>query len=177
MNFEYFTYYVITAFGQTATTFTSQNYAAGEMQRCRRVLWLTLLLSVLCSLAMIVPIVGFRDVCARLFSAERAVIESAGIRCILFYEPICCLYEIPAGTLRGRGHPMLPAVSTMVGTCAFRILWICTVFRTQPSLPMLYHAFPLSWVSTILLVWGCCALAGWLKKRSERLTDSEIVVK
>ena len=28
MNFEYFTYYVITAFGQTATTFTGQNHAA-----------------------------------------------------------------------------------------------------------------------------------------------------
>lgn len=26
MNFEYFAYYGITAFGQTATTFTSQNY-------------------------------------------------------------------------------------------------------------------------------------------------------
>lgn len=30
MNFEYFTYYIITAFSQTATTFTSQNYAAGQ---------------------------------------------------------------------------------------------------------------------------------------------------
>ena len=30
MNFEYVTYYIITAFGQTATTFTSQNHAAGE---------------------------------------------------------------------------------------------------------------------------------------------------
>ena len=26
VNFEYFAYYGITAFGQTATTFTSQNY-------------------------------------------------------------------------------------------------------------------------------------------------------
>lgn len=30
MNFEYFGYYMIMAFGQTATTFTSQNFAVGE---------------------------------------------------------------------------------------------------------------------------------------------------
>lgn len=40
MNFEYFAYYVITAFGQTATTFTSQNHAAGQNKRCRKILWI-----------------------------------------------------------------------------------------------------------------------------------------
>ncbi len=38
MNFEYFTYYVITAFGQTATTFTGQNHVAGQKERCRKIL-------------------------------------------------------------------------------------------------------------------------------------------
>lgn len=85
---------------------------------------------------------------------EAAVIESAAVRilCILLFEPVCNLYEIPAGALRGSGHALYPAVSTMLGTCAFRIVWICTVFRTHPTLPMLYHAFPLSWAATILLV-------------------------
>lgn len=154
MNFEYFAYYGITAFGQTATTFTSQNYAAGQTERCKKILWQCLAFSTLCSLIMIEPIILFRKFFSGLFSAEELVIESAGVRimCILFFEPICSFYEIPAGVLRGAGHAMMPAVSTMVGTCVFRIVWICTVFRMHPSLAMLYHAFPLSWVLTITFV-------------------------
>ena len=154
MNFEYFTYYIITAFSQTATTFTSQNYAAGQRDRCRRILWLCLGLSTVCSTIPIVTIVLFRDFFSSLFTQEAAVIESAAVRilCILLFEPLCNLYEIPAGALRGSGHAIYPAVSTILGICAFRIVWICTVFRTHPTLPMLYHAFPLSWAATILLV-------------------------
>ena len=154
MNFEYFTYYIITAFSQTATTFTSQNYAAGQRDRCRRILWLCLGLSTVCSTIPIVTIILFRDFFSSIFTPEAPVIESAAVRilCILLFEPLCNLYEIPAGVLRGSGHVLYPAVSTILGTCAFRIVWICTVFRTHPTLPMLYHAFPLSWAVTILLV-------------------------
>ncbi len=154
MNFEYFTYYIITAFGQTATTFTSQNYAAGQCKRCRRILWLCLGSSTVCSSVPIFLIVLFRDFFSGMFTPETAAIESAGVRilCILLFEPICNFYEIPAGVLRGSGHALYPAVSTMIGTCAFRIIWICTVFRAAPALPRLYHAFPLSWTATIALV-------------------------
>lgn len=156
MNFEYLTYYIVTAFGQTATTFTSQNAAAGAEKRCRRILWICLGLSTVCSGVPILTIVRFRGLFSGLFTPEAAVIESAGVRIlgILLFEPICNLYEIPAGVLRGRGHALYPAVSTMVGTCVFRIVWICTVFRGNPTLPALYRAFPLSWVATILLVNG-----------------------
>lgn len=154
MNFEYFTYYIITAFSRTATTFTSQNYAAGQRDRCWHVLWLCLGLSTVCSAVPIFTIVRFRGAFSALFTQEAAVIESAAVRilCILLFEPLCNLYEIPAGVLRGSGHVLYPAVSTMLGTCAFRIIWICMLFRAHPTLPMLYHAFPLSWAATILLV-------------------------
>ena len=167
MNFEYFTYYIITAFGQTATTFVGQNHAAGQTGRCRRIFWLCLGLSVVCSSVPIYTIVLFRGFFSGWFTPETAVIESAGVRilCILLYEPMCSLYEIPAGVLRGSGHALYPAVSTMLGTCVFRILWICTVFRGNPTLSTLYHAFPLSWAVTILLV-----NAGFWTKRSHRST-------
>ena len=154
MNFEYFTYYIITAFGQTATTFTGQNYAAEQQKRCRQILWVSLGLATVCSAIPIFSIVFFRSFFSGLFTSDAAVIESASVRilCILLFEPLCNFYEIPAGCLRGRGHSFYPAAATMVGTCALRVLWIFTIFQKSPALSMLYHAFPLSWVVTILLV-------------------------
>ena len=154
MNFEYFAYYIITAFGQTATTFTSQNYAANQRKRCRQILWLCVLFSTIFSAMITVPIVIFRSHFSGLFSTEPSVIESAGIRimCILLFEPVCSLYEIPAGVLRGTDRSLLPAIITVIGTCAFRIIWICTVFRQYHSLPVLYAAFPISWLITIVLI-------------------------
>lgn len=154
MNFEYFSYYVITAFGQTATTFVSQNYAAGQKKRCRQILWLCITFSFFFSLFLIVPIILFRNRFAGFFSTEPAVIENACIRmmCILLFEPVCSFYEIPAGVLRGMGRSLFPAIATVIGTCAFRILWIYTVFQFSPQLETLYRAFPVSWVITTIFI-------------------------
>ena len=40
LNFEYFTYDIANAFAQAAVTFTSQNFGAGNMKRCRKIFWL-----------------------------------------------------------------------------------------------------------------------------------------
>ena len=167
MNFEYFAYYVITAFGQTATTFTSQNYAANQKKRCRQILWICLIASTLFSFAIIEPIILFRTGFSGLFSTEPEVIRNACIRimCILLFEPICSFYEIPAGALRGTGHSALPAVMTVIGTCAFRMIWICTIFRIHTKLEVLYSAFPISWVITICLIVGGFAAVKPLKGR------------
>ncbi len=160
MNFEYFVYYMITAFGQTATTFTGQNYAAGNKARCKKVFIICLAASLISSVAMTLPLVVWRETCAGLFSTDREVIAAACLRimAILTFEPMCSLYEVAAGALRGMGHSTLPAVLTIVGTCALRIGWILTVFSSTPSLSLLFMVFPLSWVVTSILMIGALLL-------------------
>ncbi len=155
MNFEYFGYYMITAFGQAATTFTSQNFAAGSKKRCRQILTRCLMLSVLFSALITVPLTIWRFEFSALFSSDQSVIKAAALRImlILLFEPICSFYETPAGSLRGCGHSTLPAVLTVLGTCVLRIVWIFTVFAKVHTLESLFVVFPISWIVTILLVW------------------------
>ncbi|MGI6117309.1 MAG: MATE family efflux transporter [Bilifractor sp.] len=155
MNFEYITYYMITAFAQTATTFTSQNQAAGCHRRCLQILRQCILFALLFSAAISIPITLFCHPASSFFSSDTGVIEAAcqRIRIILMLTPICSLYEVPAGYLRGYGKSLLPAVETIIGTCLVRILWIFTGFRHFHTLQMLYMIFPVSWFITIFLLW------------------------
>ncbi len=154
MNFEYFGYFIITAFGQAATTFTSQNAAAGNGDRCRRILRICLLSSFFFSALITVPLTLFRSAASGLFSTDPAVIEAAGLRIgiILLFEPICGFYETPAGVLRGIGHSTLPALVTIIGTCLLRIVWIFTGFRSIHTPESLFVIFPVSWAVTICLM-------------------------
>lgn len=153
MNFEYFGYYMITAFGQAATTFTSQNFAAGERRRCLRIMWCCLLFSAIFSAVITVPLTVWREASSAFFTSEVQVIRAACLRIILIltFEPVCGFYEVPAGVMRGMGHSTLPAVLTVVGTCLLRIVWIFTIFAHFHTQETLFVVFPISWVVTIIL--------------------------
>lgn len=154
MNFEYFGYYMITAYGQSATTFVSQNHAAGNLKRCRNILSVSLICSLAFCAAVTVPLVIWRHAAAAFFSKDTEVIRMACIRImlILIYEPLCCFYEIPAGVLRGFGYSALPAAVTIICTCLLRIVWIMTVFRHFRTFASLFIVFPVSWIITALLM-------------------------
>lgn len=155
MNFEYFGYYMITAYGQGATTFVSQNYAAGNTKRCKRVLLLCLASAFLFSGIVTTPLVIWRSSASAFFSADPKVIHMACIRIlfILALEPFCCLYEVPAGVLRGMDHSTFPAAVTILGTCLLRIVWILTVFARFHTFESLFIIFPISWIVTSVPMW------------------------
>jgi putative MATE family efflux protein len=154
VNFEYIGYYMITAFGQTATTFTAQNAAAGKAERCRQIFGWCTLDALAFSAAIVVPVTLLREPCAALFSNQPEVIAAAGVRMVIIFAPeiLCGLYEVPAGVLRGRGHSALPAALTILGICGFRLFWIFAVFAQNQTPERLYFAFPVSWLLTIVLM-------------------------
>ncbi len=170
LNFEYFTYYIITAFGQASTTFTGQNYSAGNVDRCRKIARDSIVAAILIWAIVSIPIVIFRYPLAMIFTTDAAVAEASAYRTtFLIFEFLCATYEVLAGSFRGMGHSTLPAVMTIIGTCVFRIVWIETVVSIYHTQFMLYVIFPLSWVASSILVGGSYLLMRKkLYQRSER---------
>lgn len=167
MNFEYFGYYVITAFGQAATTFTSQNHAAAQEKRCQKVRLACMGQAFVCSAAVCVPLVVWRGAAASLFSPEAAVIEAACLRIaiILIFEPLCSFYEIQASYLRGRGYSAIPAALMVCGICVYRILWVTFVYPHIGTLECLYAVWPTSWLLTsVLMLAGTAGIKMWEKQ-------------
>ncbi len=150
LNYEYFTYFVIAAFSQTAVTFTSQNYGAHDFVRCRRVFWLCLFgsLSVAAFESLIFTV--FRSFFMSVFSKSPEALDFA-LRRTLHVEAFECmpaLYEIPAGCLRALGYSMLPSVLVLLGSCVLRLVWVSSVFPRFHSWELLMNVYPISWLVT-----------------------------
>lgn len=150
LNFEYFSFFVLNAFVQTAMTFTSQNYGAREMQRCRDVYLRSMICGVLATMLCNFGFYAGRVFFIGLFTESPEVAHWAYTRmaCVLLFQWIALSYEISGAAMRGMGHSTLPALITVIGTCLLRIAWIFTVFRQVRDYEMLLHVYPVSWIVT-----------------------------
>lgn len=61
---------------------------------------------------------------------------------------LCGMMEVMVGGQRGMGMSIVPMITSLVGSCLFRIIWIMTVFASVHSLPALYISYPISWTLT-----------------------------
>lgn len=154
LNYEYFTYYMINAFNQTAVTFTSQNYGAKDLERCKRAFRISLVTGMALTLVMSFIFVGATDFFAGIYTNDPVAIKYAIIRMkhVTLLECLTGVYEISGGALRGMGHSLLPALLTVIGSCGFRVVWLYTVFKVVPTFTMLMNVYPGTWVITGTMV-------------------------
>lgn len=162
LNYEFFTYFVTSAFTQAAVTFTSQNYGARQYERCKRVWRISAVLGVCGTGLLSVLFVTGRSLFLGIFAADAAAVAFGAARMlhIQIFSFMPPLYEVTGGVLRGMGYSMTPAVLTMFGSCAVRIIWIYTVFAWKPTLAVLFWVYPFSWIITITLVVGAYFFIG-----------------
>lgn len=145
-NLEVFSYYIMNSFGQACTTFVGQNYGAGKGERCRRVLKLCLLQSLISTTAASGLILLFSRQLLGIFNTDPEVIAVGQIRLIYIF----CAYlfsfaqEGLSGYLRGFGVSFIPAACAVVGICGVRLTWIFTVFQQSPSFSTIMQVYPLS---------------------------------
>lgn len=145
-NLEIFAYYIMNSFGQACTTFVGQNYGAGKAERCRKVLKLSLLQSLIGTAAVCVLILLFYRPLLSIFNTDPEVIAVGRIRLeyIFFAYLFSFAQEGLSGYLRGFGVSFIPAACAVVGICGVRLTWIFTVFRNRPSFTTIMQVYPLS---------------------------------
>lgn len=160
LNFEFFAYFLVNAFAQAAVTFTSQNYGAGEPERCKKIFRISMVFSLVsCGLLSGIFVLG-RGFFLRIYTTDQAVLEFATQRLLIAttLELLTSVYEISAGAMRGLGHSLLPAIITFVGSCVLRLVWISTACRMVHEFWVLLIIYPISWVVTgiaMMIAYGC----------------------
>ncbi|WP_026207770.1 MATE family efflux transporter [Butyricimonas synergistica] len=154
LTYEYYCYFVVNAFSQAAVTFISQNYGAGQIERCKKVFRQTMLLSVISCALLNGLFVWQEKLAIGIFTSSPEVFRFAAIRMeiVLLTQSIACSYEIAGAALRGLGYSMLPAILTVFGTCVLRLFWVYVICPLLPSFQALMVIYPISWIVTGMAV-------------------------
>lgn len=161
-NIEGFVYSAMNAFAQACVTFTSQNVGARQYKNVGRVLRGCLSCVVVTGLVLGIGASLLGSTLVSFYSPDPQVIAAGGARlaviCRLYF--ICGCMDVMAGCLRGLGYSVMPMVVSLLGSCAFRLVWIATIFQMFRSTTTLYLSYPLSWLLT-LTVHLICFFVVW----------------
>jgi len=158
INYEFYAYFVISAFAQTAVAFISQNYGAAQYDRCRRIFAQCMILSLVGSAILNIGLCIDKPLFAGVFTTDPEVLVYAAERMqyVLFFQFIACSYEVAGAAMRGLGYSMTPTVLTIFGTCVLRIVWLHTVCAGGTSFRRIMIVYPVSWMIT-----GAAVLAAY----------------
>lgn len=158
VNYEFYCYFIISSFGQACMAFVGQNYGAGNLGRCRRIVRQSMMLSVVFCGGANLLFYLLRQPCIALFTDEPAIFPYAfeRMQIALLTQFIASSYEITGSGLRGLGRSLTPTLITVVGTCALRLAWVFFIFPLRPTFACLMTVYPLSWAVT-----GVAMLSAW----------------
>ena len=154
INIEGFVYLAMNGFSQGALTFTSQNMGAGQKDRIKKLVFVSLLTVLVVGEGLGFLVVFFARQILGIYSQNPLVIE-AGIRrltVICSTYALCGIMDTLSNIIRGIGHSLLPMIVCIIGVCVFRIVWLSTIFLTPAFHTefIIFVSYPISWAVTFI---------------------------
>lgn len=154
LSIENFVYTAGNAVTQATISFTGQNFGAGKIDRVKKIFVcscvissaITILLSGL-AIIFIVPL-------SKIYTSSAEVIEYSVLR-MYWIGPayiLCAIMDVVLGSFRGMGKSFTSMIACIMGVCGIRIMWVFTVFKMFPSLPVLYSSYTASWIGTTIIL-------------------------
>lgn len=167
-NLEGFVHMSMNSVYQATLNFTSQNYGAKKEDNLKKVLIYSLLIVSVVGIVLGTVFYLLEPVLAKFYTDNPEVIAYALNRmkyvCLLYF--ICGVMDVLVGFLRGVGYSTIPMIVSLIGVCAFRVIWIFTVFENAKNsmiseidqLKSLYISYPISWTITVFVLISCILL-------------------
>ena len=154
VNLEGFVYTSMNGFSQGSLTFCSQNLGARKIDRIKKLVWISqfsiIVIGALLSgifLLLGSQLLGF-------YTKNPLVIEKGMSRLWVIFTTyyLCGMMDGLANSIRGIGHSLMPVISSLLGACMFRIIWLSTIFQIpkfhQPF--TIFLSYPISWILTFI---------------------------
>ena len=158
------------AFSQAIVAFVSQNIGAKKYERINKIVITTLI-----SVSMVGLVFGnmvylLGKPLLGLYSGSGEVIEAGTKRLAVICTTyaLCGMMDCMVGALRGIGYSVMPMIVSLLGVCAFRMVWIFGFFQMEQfhMIDTVYLAYPISWLLTFS-VHVICYMIVWRKLKKK----------
>jgi len=156
-NLEGFVFVAMNALHQAAISFTGQNYGARNFRRIGKIMGICLGLVLAVGLVLGNASYLFSGTLLKLYSSDPEVIRFGVLRMsiICTFYCLCGMMDVMVGIMRGLGYAVMPMLVSLTGACAFRVVWIYTIFKHYTTLESLYWSYPISWGLTFAVHFVC----------------------
>lgn len=146
-NLEGFLYVIGSSFQQAAVSFVGQNYGGKRLDRVHRSIRVATVGTVVFVTLVSVGMLFEGNALLRLYASDEAALAFGLERMRMMFPlyALCPMMEVLGGSLRGLGHSLQPTVTTFLGACVMRVLWVKFVFPLNPSMSMVMISLPISW--------------------------------
>ena len=152
-NLENIVYMTFLSYYYTVISFVGQNHGAKKYKRLVRSVFYCLGLSV--STAVVLGWLAYLTgpYTLPIYNPDPVVVEQGMLRLHYLVTTyfLCGAMDIAGGALRGLGYSVTPMVVSLLGACAFRILWIMYVMPHSWKISTLLLSYPISWVLVMIV--------------------------
>ena len=156
-NIGGFIYTSANAFYQSTLTFASQNLGAGKTDRVDKVVRWNLLFAITIPTAVGLATYFGGPWLLTLYTDTPEVIREGMVRMLWIssFYGVCGIMEVFTGVLRAMGYSTVTLITTMLGSCGLRLVWVATVFPLFQTPQSLFVCYPITWGVTALVQMVC----------------------
>ncbi len=151
-------------FGSALSMFVGQNLGAGKIQRVRKGLISTVVMSAIISIIVTATVILFNHELMDLFTNDAAVID-IGAEYLLIVGSFYILFSVmfsTMGVLRGAGATVIPMIASIISLWAVRLpiaWWLSGEIGYQG----IWWANPIGWVVGLIIVYTYYLTGRWKK--------------
>ena len=138
--------------------FTSQNVAAKKKENLKKVLLYALLLVFIIGIALGGGFFTFGKTLLKIYTTNPLEINVGYLKMAYLCLPyfLFGMMDVVSGSIRGMGNSIVPMITSIIGICLIRVLWIYFIFNPNSNftdykdLSLLFISYPISWIATLI---------------------------
>lgn len=174
-NVENYIGTTMNAYYNAAIAFTGQNMGAKKYDRIDTIAKVCTVLVFATWIILGGATVLFGKPLLGIFTSDSEVINLGMLRLkvmmIAFFT--CGIMNVYPGLTRAMGYSISPMISTLVGACLMRIVWLSTVFTWYPTEVVLFTCYPVTWALAGL---GQVGIFFYARRKIRKLTVPEAAI-